>query len=179
MYPTDLPHLISARAALAAAAFATTMLAASAALAATAAMKGPDGADLGTLELTETPNGVILKGELHDLPEGAHGFHIHETGACAPDFSAAGGHFQGGGDTHGVLVDAGPHAGDMANIHVPSTGRLMIEAINPYVSLEVSDEGLLLDDDGAALIIHSGADDYESQPSGDAGERIACGVIEE
>jgi Cu-Zn family superoxide dismutase len=151
--------------------------ASSMAAAATAKLTGPDGADTGTVTLTEMPNGVLLKAELRGLPQGEHGFHIHEKGACAPDFGAAGGHFAGGGGKHGYAAEDGPHAGDMPNIHVPASGELTIEVFNGNVSLQ-DGEGMLLDDDGSAIVIHAKADDYKSQPSGDAGDRIACGVIE-
>ena len=94
------------------------------------------------------------------------------------DFKAAGGHFKGENEAHGLLVGEGPHGGDMPNIHVPDSGALMIEVLNERVSLDGDDATLLLDSDGAAVMIHSGPDDYESQPSGAAGDRIACGVIE-
>ncbi|MEJ8573275.1 superoxide dismutase family protein [Microbaculum marinum] len=153
-------------------------LGASGALAASANLTSADGKDLGTVELTGTPNGVILHATLAGLPAGTHGFHIHETGACTPDFKAAGDHFAGGAEKHGFNVEGGPHAGDMPNIHVPDSGELEFEVFNPLVSLD-DGEGGLFDQDGTAIIIHSGGDDYESQPSGDAGDRIACAVIEQ
>jgi superoxide dismutase, Cu-Zn family len=161
-------------------AFATaisTCLAANAAAAATAKLASPDGTDIGTVTLTGTPNGVLLTAELMNLPTGVHGFHIHEKGACTPDFAAAGGHFAGGAGAHGYLVEGGPHAGDMPNIHVPDSGSVTVETFDPNVSLD-GGEGFLFDDDGSAIIIHSGPDDYQSQPSGNSGDRIACGVIE-
>lgn len=151
---------------------------AAAAGAATVDLKDASGASVGAADLKETPNGVLLRAELTGLPEGVHGFHIHEIGACTPDFDAAGGHFAGGSDAHGFMADGGPHAGDMPNIHVPSSGSLTIEVFNPGLSFTEGD-GALFDDDGSALIIHGGEDDYESQPSGDAGDRIACGILEE
>lgn len=153
-----------------------------------------DGTPAGEAVFTQTPNGVMIEAELTGLPEGEHGFHIHETGSCSPDFTAAGGHMtaaddESGLDMTGILNDidendavhgferaAGPHPGDMPNIHVPESGALHIEVLNARVSFE--GENALFDADGSALIIHSGADDYETQPSGDAGNRIACGVIE-
>ncbi len=147
------------------------------AAAAEASLVGADGSDKGTVTLTETPNGILLTARLKNLPEGVHGFHIHETGACTPDFGAAGGHLAGGAAAHGFLAEGGPHAGDMPNVHVPASGALTIEVFNPRVSFD-SGEGALFDGDGSAIVIHAGADDYESQPSGDAGGRIACGVIE-
>lgn len=145
-----------------------------------ARLTGLDGADHGTVTLTQTPNGVVLKAEFQDLPEGVHGFHIHETGLCETEteFQSAGGHFQGVSDTHGFLVEGGPHSGDMPNIYVPENGALTIEVLNANISLDEDGDGYLMDEDGAAVMVHSGADDHESQPSGDAGGRIACGVVE-
>lgn len=150
---------------------------ASAADSATAELKGPDGSPRGSVTLRQTPNGVVLAADLHDLPAGVHGFHIHETGRCEPDFGAAGGHFAGAGDAHGFMVEGGPHAGDMANIHVPTEGSLVVEAFNSRISLDETADNTVLDQDGSAIVVHSGADDYESQPSGDSGDHIACGVI--
>ncbi len=131
----------------------------------------------GSVALTQTPSGVLLTVTLSDLPRGAHGFHIHETGSCEPDFSAAGGHFAPGDHAHGLKVKEGAHAGDMPNIHIGDDGKLKIEILNPDISLKQGENGYLFDKDGSAIVIHSGADDYTSQPSGDAGDRIACGVI--
>lgn len=136
-----------------------------------------DGGSAGHATFTDTPNGVLITAELSGLPAGPLGFHIHESGACAPDFSAAGGHLGSSvdGQAHGFFVADGPHSGDMANINVPESGALTVEVFNPRISF--AGENALFDEDGAALVIHSGPDDYESQPSGAAGERIACGVI--
>lgn len=161
--------------------FLAAALAAAPAIAETTAkamMKGPDGADLGSVTLTQTPNGVLVRADLKGIPEGPHGFHLHAIGACAPDFGAAGGHFAGKGEAHGIHEAKGPHGGDMPNIHVPASGALMIEVLNTGVSLEGDGADMLLDSDGAAVVIHAGADDYASQPSGAAGARIACGVVE-
>ncbi len=165
-------------------ALAAAVLAAGPALAqddmatATASLVGPDGTEHGTATFTDTPAGVLIRAELTGLPPGEHGFHLHETGECEPDFGAAGGHYNPTNAEHGFNVTGGPHAGDMPNIHVPDSGDLTIEVLNTYVTLEEGATATLFDDDGTALMIHAGADDYESQPAGDAGDRIACGVIE-
>ncbi|MEA1053403.1 superoxide dismutase family protein [Lamprobacter modestohalophilus] len=137
-------------------------------------MQDQNGNTVGAVLLSETPNGVLLHARLGGLPAGVHAFHIHETGACEPPFDSAGGHLTAEeANAHGYLVEDGPHLGDMPNIHVPGNGRLEIE-----VMTRVSDmDKRLFDRDGAALVIHEGADDYHSQPSGAAGPRIACGVI--
>jgi Cu-Zn family superoxide dismutase len=151
---------------------------ASAAHAATATLKTAEGRDVGSVTLIEMPTGVLLKADLVGLPPGVHGFHIHEAGSCSPDFGAAGGHFIGGDKAHGLAAAGGPNAGDMPNIHVPESGAIFVEVFNTAVSFHDGD-GALFDDDGSALVVHAGADDYESQPSGEAGGRLACGVIVE
>jgi Cu-Zn family superoxide dismutase len=143
---------------------------------ATATLVGPDGAELGTATFTETPHGVLVTAELSGFPAGVHGFHLHDVGSCAPDFSQAGGHYNPAGAEHGFLSEGGPHAGDMPNIHVPESGALTIEVMNTYVSFE--GENPIFDADGTTLMIHAGADDYSGQPAGNSGDRIACGVIE-
>ena len=145
---------------------------------ATATMMGLDGAEHGTVTLEQTPNGVLLTADLTGVPAGVHGFHVHETGACEPPFQSAGGHFNPTDANHGFLDEGGPHAGDMPNIHVPESGDLMIEILNPMISLNEGEEGYLMDEDGSAILIHAGGDDYETDPAGDSGDRIACGVVE-
>ncbi len=132
------------------------------------------GRNVGQVLLTETPHGTLLHLTLRDMPAGTHAFHVHETGACLPPFTSAGGHFNPGGVGHGLMDDDGMHAGDMPNIHVPASGQLEQEVLNPAVALDDA----LFDSDGAAIVIHAGADDYVTNPAGAAGARIACGVIE-
>lgn len=139
-----------------------------------AKMHNRDGESVGSVMLRETPNGVLVHATFTALPGGTHAFHFHESGQCEPTFKSAGGHFNPDGSAHGFLVEDGPHAGDMPNIHVPDSGELEIEVMSGVQALMPD----LLDDDGAAFIVHDGADDYSSQPSGAAGARIACGVIE-
>jgi len=137
-----------------------------------------DGNEVGVVTLRQTQNdGVWLNASFDKLPPGTHAFHIHETGKCEGDFKSAGGHYAPEDHKHGVLVAGGSHAGDMPNIHVPSDGRLNVEIFAPAVSLEADAANTLFDDDGSALVVHAGVDDYTSQPSGDAGARIACGVV--
>jgi Cu-Zn family superoxide dismutase len=146
--------------------------------AASAVLNSPDGEQVGQAKLTQTPNGVLLHVDLRDLPAGSHGFHIHEIGACEPTFEAAGGHYAPGKHAHGYLNDDGHHAGDMPNIFVPESGALTFEVINRNISLNSDVQGTVFDSNGSAIVIHTNPDDYKSQPSGDAGERIACGIIE-
>ena len=158
---------------------AATAMPACAADKAQARMINAKGEALGTLELTPTPNGVLIKGTLGPLPPGAHGFHIHAVGKCdaAGGFASAGDHFALN-HLHGFVSEAGPHPGDMANLHVPESGKLEIEAFNPSVTLQTNTRSSLLDGDGTAIVIHANPDDYVSQPSGNAGPRIACGIIQ-
>jgi superoxide dismutase, Cu-Zn family len=146
--------------------------------AATAKLADTKGNEVGMVELRQTASqGVWMNVSIDKLPPGTHAFHIHETGKCDGDFKSAGGHYAPQGHEHGVLVEGGPHAGDLPNIHVPASGRLNVEVFAPNVSLEKGAENTLLDDDGSAIVVHEGVDDYKSQPSGDAGARIACGVV--
>ena len=146
----------------------------------TATMIDKDGNEVGTATFAMTASGVVLvTAEVSGLEPGEHGFHIHETGECDPatEFESAGGHYAGEGDPKHGLVEGGPHAGDMPNQTVGEDGMLKAAVFNPNVSLS-DGTNPLADDDGSALLVHSGADDYESQPSGEAGGRVACGVIE-
>lgn len=138
-------------------------------------MHDRDGNTVGAVILSETPSGVLLHARLAGLPPGVHAFHIHETGVCEPPFDSAGGHLTAeNANAHGYLVADGPHLGDMPNIHIPASGQLEIEVMTGLSAMSSE----VFDSDGAALVIHEGADDYRSQPSGAAGPRIACGVIE-
>jgi superoxide dismutase, Cu-Zn family len=144
---------------------------------ANAVLKDPDGKEIGTATLVTTPGGTLITMELTAAPPGAHGFHIHTTGKCEPPkFESAGGHFNPDDSKHGFLNPEGPHAGDMPNIHVPENRKLTVEVLNTLVS--VGGENALLDEDGAALVLHADPDDYKSDPAGHAGGRIACGVIQ-
>lgn len=137
------------------------------------------GRTIGTATLIETPSGVLIRAEVANLPPGVHGFHVHEVGKCDPasKFESAGGHYNPTGAKHGYMVEGGPHAGDMPNQTVGSDGKMVAEVINPHVSFG-SGKATLFDQDGSALVVHATADDYRSQPSGAAGDRLACAVIE-
>jgi superoxide dismutase, Cu-Zn family len=138
-----------------------------------------NGQAIGTVTLSETPHGVLVEVDLTGLPEGEHGFHIHETGRCdaADGFESAGDHFAPRDHDHGFLAEGGFHAGDMPNQFVAAAGVLRAHVFNPNVTLG-SGEGSLFDDDGSALVVHADADDYRTDPAGEAGDRIACAVIE-
>lgn len=141
---------------------------------ATATLSLSDGGAAGMASLTETASGTMLfKADLTGLPQGIHAIHIHETGTCeAPDFKSAGGHLAGGKE-HGILTAGGPHPGDIPNITASADGTATLEFFMTGISMAD-----VMDEDGSAVVIHAAADDYTSQPAGDAGDRIACGVIE-
>ena len=140
---------------------------------ASAVLKDPQGNEVGKVILIAVPTGILLDVDLSALPAGDHALHIHGVGKCEPpSFKSAGGHFNPEEDEHGLMNEAGPHAGDMPNIHVPANGELRIEVLNEMVNLPMG----LLDEDGSAIVIHAGPDDYVSNPAGAAGPRIACGV---
>ncbi len=147
---------------------------------ATAVLIDPDGEEIGRAELVETPSyGVLIRLEVEGLEPGEHAFHIHGTGECAPpDFGSAGGHYAPRGRSHGLLHPHGKHAGDLANLRVPESGRVATERLAQHVTLLEGATGSLFDDDGSALVIHATGDDYTSQPAGGGGPKVACGVIE-
>lgn len=146
--------------------------------AAVAALQDRDGQSVGEVRLYEAPHGLVLRADLENLPAGEFGFHIHAVGKCTPDFDAAGGHFNPTGSEHGFLNEKGYHRGDMPNITVPESGMLRQEIFLPNLTVRDGKGHALLDKDGAAIMIHEGADDHRSDPAGHAGTRIACGVIE-
>ncbi|MFO7854747.1 MAG: superoxide dismutase family protein [Paracoccaceae bacterium] len=163
-------------------ALAAALLAAPATLAAQdvptarATLENADGDTVGEATLRELPAGLLVTIDARDLPAGEHGFHIHETGACSPDFEAAGGHFAPQGRPHGFAATRLPHPGDMPNLHVGEDGRAHASILNARATLHDGPTAIL-DDDGAALMVHAEPDDYRDVDS--AGGRIACGVIEE
>jgi Cu-Zn family superoxide dismutase len=143
-----------------------------------AALKSADGKDVGSAELTQTPAGVLVRLAIKGLPPGEHAFHVHGVGKCEPPFTSAGGHFNPGGKKHGLMAMEGHHAGDMPNLHIPANGELTIEIVNSAITLDKGKPNSVFQQGGTALIIHAGKDDYKSDPTGEAGGRIACGVIQ-
>lgn len=143
--------------------------------AATAQVKSAEGAEMGTVTLTETASGKMqVTIDLTGVPEGVRAVHIHETGQCdAPSFESAGGHLADGMD-HGAHVPGGMHPGDLPNLTVGADGIAQADVFSTGLTMD-----LVMDGDGSAFVIHDGTDDYASQPSGNAGDRIACGVFNE
>jgi Cu-Zn family superoxide dismutase len=138
------------------------------------------GEPAGTVDLMDTPNGVLidLSVESGTLPAGEHAMHIHETGDCSDveAFESAGGHYNPARAEHGFIPEPGPHAGDMPNVVIADGQKTQVREFNAMVRFTEGDAPLF-DDDGSALVIHAGSDDYQSQPSGDAGDRIACAEL--
>lgn len=148
-----------------------------AAQSASAPLKNADGKEVGSANLAQTPQGVLINVSVKGLPPGDHAFHVHAVGKCEPPFTSAGGHFNPGNKKHGLLAADGAHAGDMPNLHVPQSGELTVEVVNAAITLDKGKPNSVFDADGSAIVIHAKGDDYKSDPAGDAGGRIACGVI--
>lgn len=144
---------------------------------ATATVSGPDGVAHGTVTVTETTKGLTFVYKAVGLTPGEHGVHIHTTGQCeAPGFTTAGGHWNPTGKMHGSLNPMGPHAGDLPNLKVGKNGKGSVTFTVPGATLTTGEEALL-DTDGAAFVVHAGQDDLKTDPAGNSGGRIACGVF--
>lgn len=138
-----------------------------------------EGRSVGMATLTGTEHGVRIEVHVNGLSAGRHGFHIHENGRCEPpDFASAGGHFNPTSQHHGMENPAGPHGGDLPNIVVGKDGNGALTTVNPYLSLGTGAPNDLLRTGGTSVMIHAGPDDYFTDPAGDSGARIACGVVE-
>lgn len=137
-----------------------------------------NGVPAGTAQLLANGDQLSLVIAVTGMSEGAHGFHLHTTGQCqGPDFSSAGGHLNPSGKEHGTLNPQGSHLGDMPNLDVGAN-----RSASATVDLG-SDRAAVLasifDTDGTAVIVHSGPDDYRSDPAGNAGSRVACGTLQQ
>jgi Cu-Zn family superoxide dismutase len=142
-----------------------------------ARMVDAQGREVGTLRLVDHPGSIGVTGQLTGVPPGPHGIHIHETGRCDPPaFESAGGHWNPQGRQHGLENPQGPHLGDMPNVEADANGIAEVNVNTPAGSLR-GDAGTM-DADGGAVVLHAGPDDHRTDPSGDSGDRIACGVIE-
>lgn len=147
-------------------------------LLATATLLDADGNPTGEARLLGVGERAELAVTVEGLTPGQHGFHLHTTGRCAlPDFKSAGGHLNPSNEGHGLLDNDGSHLGDLPNLVVSASGtastQVPIDGTRSYVIDNI------FDSDGTAVVIHAGADDGRTDPSGDAGARVRCGVLEQ
>lgn len=139
-----------------------------------AELKTPDGTRVGTAIAEEVDGAIRVMVEVAGISPGVHGTHVHAVGKCeGPDFASAGGHWNPSEHQHGKENPMGPHAGDMPNLSVGADGR-----DRTIFTLPAGTFAGLLDADGASLVVHAGPDDYKTDPSGNSGGRIACGVFQ-
>lgn len=144
---------------------------------ATAVLKNADGKEIGMANFTENDQGqVLVDVHVDGLPPGYHGIHIHAKGDCTPPFTAAGEHYNPLGKQHGLNNTQGPHAGDLPDIRVNRAGTGRLNVVTDRVTLSPGPT-TLFDADGSAIVIHAGRDDQMTDPAGNSGGRIACGVI--
>jgi Cu-Zn family superoxide dismutase len=174
-----LTHLAPLAACAAALAFAPLPASAEPVLAA-GVFQTPENPEAGTADLSEGPQGVVIRVNIEGIEPGWHAIHFHETGTCADEgYKESGSHVHHSGKKpHGLLNPEGPDDGDLPNIYADANGVVNAEIYSDRVTLAGAEgRANLLDEDGAALVIHEAADDHMSQPIGGAGARIACAVI--
>lgn len=146
----------------------------------TVPLQDVDGDEVAEATLTSVDDGVNIHLTSDDFSGGdtKHAFHVHEKGVCEPDdFESAGGHYNPTDKNHGKEDADGPHAGDFDNIEVNPEGEMDVEFVTDQISLDKHADNTVFSEDGTSLVIHADEDDYKTQPAGDAGDRIACGVI--
>ena len=143
---------------------------------ATAPIRSATGRELGMLTLADSAqSGIRVTGRLTGLPPGEHGIHIHMVGQCQPPFESAGAHWNPTSRQHGTQNPQGPHLGDMLNITVGADSSVNVSLTTTGGSLRATNG--LMDTDGASVVVHARADDYRTDPSGNSGDRVACGVV--
>lgn len=141
---------------------------------AVAMLRTAAGVDVGRASATEVAGGVRFTIDARGMPQGNHGAHIHMTGRCdGPDFTTAGGHWNPTNMKHGSMNPQGPHEGDLPNLMIGADGRGTLGATIPGATMAG-----LMDADGAAIVVHAGPDDLMTDPAGNSGARIACGVFQ-
>jgi Cu-Zn family superoxide dismutase len=146
-------------------------------LTATAELLDGKGEKVGTAKFTQLKEGVRIHAELSKLPPGTHAMHLHTVGEChGPDFKSAGAHFNPFDRKHGLKNPQGPHAGDLPNFDVKSDGAATVDVTAALVTLGEG-KNSLFQPGGTCIVVHEKADDETSDPAGNAGQRIACGVI--
>ncbi len=141
-----------------------------------AELRDANGNSVGSVAFTQTRGGVLVTADLTNLPAGRHAIHVHDTGRCEAPFTTAGGHYNPTMRSHGYRSQMPHHAGDLPNFLIAANGTGRVEALGRDLSLVPGPVGLF-DADGASVVVHADADDYASEPAGNSGNRIACGVI--
>ena len=145
--------------------------------AAVAELTNTSGQSVGTARFTQAGNVVRILVEAKGLPPGPHGVHVHAVGKCdPPDFNSAGPHFNPTNKQHGALNPQGSHAGDLPNLTIGPDGTGRMETTTEQLSLG-SGPSSVWDADGSALVVHANADDFKTDPTGNSGARVACGVL--
>ena len=143
---------------------------------ASATLVSANGSPVGSAQMVGVGARLTLTVTAASLPEGVHGLHLHSTGRCdAPGFTTAGAHLNPAGHRHGTLNPGGGHFGDLPNLTIARSGAGTVTAA--LEGTRATLESALFDADGTAIVIHASPDDYKTDPSGNSGARIACGVL--